>query len=156
MTLTYIVHNVSQGTNYTFMSLFSSKSIEKERISWGSFISSITLASNDELSEISVTSAKSMKNNSGSGARSGMSRWTIASSSQGTSFSSPRLEIFVRGTVDVNRDDRNSPAGGWSGSRGPAIYVGSVNCRVIAGTSSLGRITTLNCSLYPLHSSIMT
>ena len=86
MTLTYIIHNVSYGTNYTFMSLFSSKSIEKEWISWGSFISSITLTSNDELSEISVTSAKSMKNNSGSGACSGMSRRVIASFKLGNVF----------------------------------------------------------------------
>ena len=65
--------------------------------------------------------------------------------------------MFARGTVDVGRDDRNSPkAGRWSGSRCPVIDVGSVNCRVIAGTGSLGCITTLNCSLYFFQSSIMT
>ena len=64
--------------------------------------------------------------------------------------------MFARGTVDVGRDDRNSPkAGRWSGSRCPVIDVGSVNCRVIAGTGSLGCITTLYCSLYPLHYFIM-
>ena len=36
----------------------------------------------------------------------------------------------------MDRDDRNSlKAGRWSGSRGPVIDVGSVNCRVIAGTA---------------------
>ena len=79
--------------------------------------------------------AKSMEYDSGSGAYFGMSRRTTASFKSRTSFSSPRLEIFARRTVDG--DLRNSlKAGGWSGSRGPVIDLGSVNCRVIAGTSS--------------------
>ena len=39
--------------------------------------------------------------------------------------------------MGIKKDLRNSlKAGGWSGSGGPVIDLGSVNCRVIAGTSS--------------------
>ena len=99
--------------------------------------------------------AKSMEYDSGSGAYFGMLRRTTASFKSITSFSSPKLEIFARRTVDG--DLRNSlKAGGWSGSRGPVIDFGSVNCRVIAGTSSYRMHYHPDCSLYPLHSSIMT
>ena len=39
--------------------------------------------------------------------------------------------------MGIKKDLRNSlKASGWSGSQGPVIDLGSVNCRVIAGTSS--------------------
>ena len=56
------------------------------------------------MSGLSVTLAKSMEYGSGSGAYFGMPRRTTASFKSRTSFSSPRLEIFARRTVDGDQE----------------------------------------------------